>query len=76
MNYSVFDGGNFKFYFDLLIEISSNYFIKYFFGFPKKDKIFGVYSKMYEKSYKLCYFSRKPVFLRQIFLVFGLILMF
>ena len=50
INYSVFDGSNFKFYFNLLIEISSNYFLNTSLDFPKRIAIFGFYSKMHENK--------------------------
>ena len=42
MKYSVFNGTIFKFYFDLLIEISSSYFLNISLDFPERIVIFGI----------------------------------
>ena len=50
INYSVFDGSNFKFYFNLLVEILSNYFLNMSLDFPKRITIFGFVSKMHKNK--------------------------
>ena len=56
IKYSVFNGSNFKFYFNLLIEISSNNFLNTSLDFQKRIAIFEFYSKMLNKNYEICQF--------------------
>ena len=46
MKYSVYNSSNLKLYFNLLIQISSNYFLHTSLDFPKRLVIFGFYPKM------------------------------
>ena len=54
--YSGFNGSNFKFYFNLLIEISSNYILK--FGISQKGSHYLIKSKLFRNRFKNIFFYR------------------
>ena len=61
IKYLVLKGSNFKFYFNFLIEISSNSFFNTFLDFPKRIAIIGIYSKINKIKFKIRKTFRKPV---------------